>query len=686
MSQSALVVLKEVFGYDVFRPHQEDIIDAAIAGEDVLAVMPTGGGKSLCYQVPALALGPGSLVLVVSPLIALMREQVAFLRGLGVQAALLNSTLDAGEWNANAEAAIRGELRLLYLAPETLASGRAAGLLSRARIDLFAVDEAHCISEWGHDFRPEYRTLGEIRNRLVPRRGSAASRVPCLALTATATERVREDITRQLGLKDAKLVVASFDRPNIFLEVRRRERAVDQLVELAASVPDGSGIVYCFSRSRADAMAADLSARGVSALPYHAGLPDQTRAANQDAFIRDEVRVICATTAFGMGIDKPDVRFVAHADLPKSVEQYYQEIGRAGRDGLPARTLLLFGYGDAMKIRALVAKGDGAGGDREGDEDFERQKLAAETSLRDMLRYVESPGCRRAALLAHFGEIYAGPPTALSAEAAVGAGTAAPEPGEDDPSLSRGCGACDVCAPPEGRSALEEVDATEQALKFLSCVARTGERYGAGHVVDVLLGSKNERVLGLGHSKLSTWGIGKEWPRGLWMELGGQLARRGYLDKDEDYGVLRLTEKARVAFRERPSITVALAPRAAPEARTRDRSTAGASRGAREGVSAAVPGSREARLEEALRAFRRSLAERDKVPNYMIFPDRTLYDLVAKSPADRADLLEVFGMGKVKVERFGDELLRTIAATSAVVVVVGGGGGGASSASAADGD
>jgi ATP-dependent DNA helicase RecQ len=300
MSAKALGVLKEVFGYDDFRPHQEAIIDAVLSGEDVLAVMPTGGGKSLCYQVPALALGPGSLVLVVSPLIALMREQVAFLRALGVEARVLNSTLDGDEWRANAEAAARGDVRLLYLAPETLASPRALDLLGRARVDLFAVDEAHCISEWGHDFRPEYRALGDIRSRLKPR---LRSRVPCLALTVTATERVRSDIARELALQAPKVVVASFDRPNIFLEVRRRARAVDQLFELAASFSEGSGIVYCFSRARAESLAAGLSALGLPALPYHAGLSDAERSANQDAFIRDEVRVICATTAFGIGID-----------------------------------------------------------------------------------------------------------------------------------------------------------------------------------------------------------------------------------------------------------------------------------------------------------------------------------------------------------------------------------------------
>jgi ATP-dependent DNA helicase RecQ len=653
MSESALVVLKEVFGYDGFRPHQEAIIDAVLAGEDVLAVMPTGGGKSLCYQVPALVLGPGALVLVVSPLIALMREQVAFLRGLGVEAGLLNSTLDADEWRANAEAAIRGELRLLYLAPETLASPRAADLLSRTKVDLLAVDEAHCISEWGHDFRPEYRALGEIRKRLNPREGSPSheknefaqadshasasrSRVACLALTATATERVRADISRELGLEGVKTVVAGFDRPNIFLEVRRRTDAAEQLAELAAAYPDGSGIVYCFSRARAEDMAADLSARGVSALPYHAGMPDDARAAAQDAFIRDEVRVICATTAFGMGIDKPDVRFVAHADLPKSVEQYYQEVGRAGRDGLPARALLLFGYGDAVKMRSFLAN-------REGDRSSIDQALAAEASLRAMLRFVESATCRRAFLLAHFGEVY----------------SRAGEASGEGRSATRGCGACDVCAPPEG--AEEEADVTEQAYKFLSCVKRTGERYGAGHVVDVLLGSRNERVLGLGHAELSTWGIGKEWTRRQWLDLAIRLARKGYISKDEEYGVLRLTDEAYAAFRDKSPIAVALPPR------PKDRAVLAGRRSAPLPAKAGsyAEGSREARLEEALRALRRSLAGSSKVPNYMIFSDRTLYDLVAKSPDDESALLEVFGMGRIKAERFGKDIIETIRKASA---------------------
>ena len=625
MNANVRGVLKEVFGYDDFRPYQEAIISAALAGEDMLAVMPTGGGKSLCYQVPALVFGPPSLVVVVSPLIALMREQVTFLRGLGVEARALNSSLEPVEWRENAEAATRGEIRLLYLAPETLTSGRASELFKRVTVDLLAVDEAHCISQWGHDFRPEYRALGDIRKRLKPRDGR--KRVPCLALTATATERVRTDILAELGMEGAKVVVAGFDRPNIFLEVRRRAKAVDQLVELASEYPEGSGIVYCFSRARAEAMAADLSGRGVSALPYHAGLSDEDRSGHQDAFIRDEVRVICATTAFGMGIDKPDVRFVAHADLPKSIEQYYQEIGRAGRDGLPSHALLLYAYGDAMKIRSLISLGS------DDSQEAEDNALVAEASLREMLRYAESGICRRVSILAHFGEEYVGPKG------------------------QAGCGGCDVCSGTTDAGAEEDV--TTQAYKFLSCVKRTGEHYGSGYVVDVLLGSKNERVLGLGHSKLSTWGIGKEWARSQWLDLSSQLLRKGYLAKDEEYGVLSLTEKTYAAFRDKSPISAVVPPkprsasREAPLPRERAK------------FEAYPSGSKEAALERELRDLRKTLAAGSSVPNYMIFADKTLYDLVERSPKSEAALLEVFGMGEVKVGRYGADILAAIERSSA---------------------
>jgi len=592
-------VLRTVFGYTEFLPMQEPIIDAVLEGRDVLAVLPTGGGKSLCYQIPALV--QERLAVVVSPLIALMRDQVQFLQGLGIDARVLNSSLDPAEWRENAAAARSGSVRLLYLAPETLASPRAEGMLAALEesrlVGLLAVDEAHCISEWGHDFRPEYRLLGGLRGRF--------PKASCLALTATATERVRDDIASALKLKSAKRFVAGFDRPNIRLEVRRRGQLIDQIVEAA---PKGPGIVYCFSRARTEEMAAGLSKRGLPALPYHAGLPDEVRSENQDRFLEGKIRIITATTAFGMGIDKANVRFVMHADLPKSLEQYYQEVGRAGRDGEPALAVLFYSYADVRKIKSLLA-------DKEGKE-----AEAAEESLAAMVRYADSDGCRRAALLAHFGEEY---------------------PKSD-------CGSCDVCLGTTDASLKQDV--TVQAYKLLSCVKRTGERYGAGHVVDVLIGSNNDRVVGLGHDNLSTWGIGKEWEKGLWLDLARQLVRSGYLDRSQDWQVLSLTRKAVDALRDRLPIEAAVAPE-----------KSGGHRSRRSAPAAAGPAAPEdPALGKALRALRKSLAAEGGIPPFMVFSDRTLRDLMAKRPADRSDLLRVYGMGEAKVEHYGARILAAL--------------------------
>ncbi|MBL8966393.1 MAG: DNA helicase RecQ [Spirochaetaceae bacterium] len=631
MRDSPRAILKRVFGYDEFRPNQESVIEAVLAGRDVLAVMPTGGGKSLCYQIPGLAVE--GLALVVSPLISLMRDQVAFLRELGAPAILLNSTLQPEEWRAGAAALRSGEAKILYAAPETILSPRGRELLAGLPVRLVAVDEAHCISEWGHDFRPEYRYLGGLRE--------VFPEAPFLALTATATPRVRADIQAALRLVDPLLVVASFDRPELFLEARPRgpRGGLEEIAAFAAARPEESGIVYCFSRARAEEVAAYLEARGVAALPYHAGLPAETRARNQDAFIDDDVRVVAATTAFGMGIDKPDVRFVIHADLPKSLEQYYQEIGRAGRDGLPARCLLLYGYGDAVKMRALLAS-KGAGFEDEVDAEAGAAAAeAAEAALSAMLRYAESPRCRRVGLLAHFGEEY-------RPGAAGGA--------------ARGCAACDACAPAEASasSTQAEEDLTTEAYKLLSCVKRSGERFGAGHVADVLIGSRGERVLELGHDKLSTYGIGREWTRSQWIDLARQLTRKGFLLREEEYGVLSLAPAAYEAFKERSPIFGTRPPRGKKE-------KAPAAAGSAGGAEAAAMGPGGEGLAAALRSLRKRLAAEGGVPPYVVFADRSLYDLVARRPRNEAELLEVFGMGAVKAGRYGAAILAAIAEAEA---------------------
>jgi len=444
-------ILKTTFGYDTFRPLQREIIDNVLARRDSLAIMPTGGGKSLCYQIPALLFD--GLTVVVSPLIALMKDQVEQMRAAGVPALFLNSTLSPEAYNENMDYVRRGQVKLLYVAPETLLTPRILGLLAELKVDCLTIDEAHCISEWGHDFRPEYRQLADVRRRY--------PEAVCLALTATATPRVRADITRSLGFKASNEFVASFNRENLFIEVTPKRDGEIQLTRFLERFKDQSGIIYCFSRRQVDELSDYLERRGYAVRPYHAGLDDDTRRRNQEAYIRDDVQMMVATIAFGMGINKPNVRFIVHYDLPKSIEGYYQEIGRAGRDGLPAHCLLLYSYGDVAKLRYFIDQ-------KEGDE-----RKAAVEQLDAIVRYAEDErNCRRKPLLAYFGEKF-------SAEK---------------------CDSCDNC----NAEAPVLEDITLPAQKFLSCVARTGERFGAGHVADVLLGSKNERVLRLGHDQVST--------------------------------------------------------------------------------------------------------------------------------------------------------------------------------------
>ena len=631
-SRTPKEILKSVFGYDSFRPLQEEIIANVLAKRDTLAVMPTGGGKSVCYQVPALIF-PG-LTVVVSPLIALMQDQVAQLEAAGVEAVLLNSALGRDEYYANFARVRSGDVKLLYVAPESLVTSRVQELLAAVRVDCVTIDEAHCISEWGHDFRPEYRKISEIRE-LFPHS-------VCLAMTATATAQVRRDIKKNLKMENPAEFVASFNRENIFLDVMRKHKPIQQILDFLATRENESGIIYCFSRNLVDSVTAELAGRGFSVLPYHAGLPDETRAENQARFLRDEVRIMVATVAFGMGINKPNVRFVIHHDLPKSLEQYYQEIGRAGRDGESAHVLLLYSYGDTRKIQFFM------------EDKSAGETKKAEEHLKAMTSYAENRSCRRSALLGWFGEEYV--PAGSREQRDLGIG--------DDEASAHRC--CDICE----RGPAPETDVTVPAQKILSCIIRTGERYGTAYVVDILLGSRQKRIVDNGHNKLSTWGIGKDIAKDDWFELVRVLIEAGYLLKEAEYGVLSLTALAREVLQARDSIMLPFGT--APSGmQTEDNARhAGAAPGAgslkfpKKGGSkidgADVEG---ARILSRLKNLRRGLAEAAAVPPYVIFSDRTLEDIAVKKPASRTDLLDVYGIGEVKAERYGDFILKTVSGT-----------------------
>ncbi|MDX9865232.1 MAG: DNA helicase RecQ, partial [Anaerolineaceae bacterium] len=584
-------ILKDIFGYDSFLPLQREVIENVLAGRDTLAIMPTGGGKSLCYQIPALLLD--GLTVVVSPLISLMQDQVEQLRAAGIAAVVLNSSISAEEYQRNMAMVRQGEVKLLYVAPETLLTERIFALLSQVKLDLLTIDEAHCISEWGHDFRPEYRQMMSVRQRY--------PQAVCLALTATATERVRTDIKRSLEFSQSNEFVASFNRKNLFIEVQPKTDGISQTVDFLAGFNDQSGIIYCFSRRQVDQLAEYLAAKGFSVRPYHAGLTDEERRVNQEDFIRDDTQIIVATIAFGMGINKPNVRFVLHYDLPKSIEGYYQEMGRAGRDGLPAHCLLLYSYADVAKQRFFINQ-------KEGNE-----RRVAEEHLDAIVRYAEDQiNCRRKPLLAYFGET-------ISVE---------------------NCRTCDNCA----HAPQELEDITIPVQKFLSCVIRTEERFGAGHITAVLRGSKNQKVLRFGHDRLSTYGIGGELSQKQWMHLSRQLLQMGYLEQAGEYRTLRLTEEARTVLRNRTTIKGKLLEDAVA-ARTESRPEALAY---------------DHELFARLRAKRKALADDANVPPYVIFPDRTLVEMSAYFPRSRESLLTMNGVGQVKLERFGAAFLGVI--------------------------
>ena len=594
-------ILRTIFGYDEFRGHQQAIINSLCAGDDALVLMPTGAGKSLCYQIPALV--RSGVGVVVSPLIALMQDQVLSLQEAGVRAAMLNSSLTA-ERAANIERElINGELDLVYVAPERLLTPRFLALLDRLAdvahggpgLALFAIDEAHCVSQWGHDFRPEYLQLSMLHERW--------PQVPRIALTATADERTQQEIAQRLGLENAQVFLSSFDRPNIRYRVTAKQNAREQLLRfLRAEHANDAGIVYCLSRNKVTDTAAWLSEQGIEALPYHAGLSSAQREQHQNRFLNEDRIVMVATIAFGMGIDKPDVRFVAHLDLPKSLEAYYQETGRAGRDGLPASAWMTYGLQDAVTLRQMLSQGDSS----------ETQKRVELAKLNAMLGYAEVTTCRRQVLLNYFNE--SGHPA---------------------------CGNCDNCLEPP-----ETFDGTIVAQKALSCVYRTGQRFGVGYLIDVLLAKDDERIKQFGHSNLSVFGVGKELTDKEWKSAFRQLVAAGFLRVDHDsHGALKLTEEARPLLRGDISIQLRKDARGSKKKSLR---------------TTTFINEADQSLWDALREKRRELAKEHGVPPYVIFHDATLKAMLEQRPTSMSDLAHISGVGARKLEAYGAEFLQVL--------------------------
>lgn len=595
MITKAKTTLKETFGYDTFRPLQEDIISQALKRKDALVIMPTGGGKSLCYQIPALLFD--GLTVVVSPLISLMKDQVEQLREYDINAVHLNSSLSPEAYGYNRRQVLQGKAKLLYIAPETLLMDKTKDLLKDIKVDLFAVDEAHCISEWGHDFRPDYRQLAEVRKELFPD-------ATCMALTATATPRVREDIMRTLEFGESEEFIASFDRPNLFLKIADKDDPTNQVLDFLYTRKNQSGIIYCTSRRQVDELYQELEDEGYSVKPYHAGLSDRDRAINQRKFIRDDIQIIVATIAFGMGINKPNVRFVMHYDMPQNIEQYYQQIGRAGRDGLRSDCVMLFSYADTQKIKYFINKKEG------------QEKEIAEKHLDDLLKFIESKKCRRVPLMKYFGEEYP----------------------KDE------CGMCDNCLSKD-----EDVeDFTLQAKKLLTCVKELEEGYGKTQVINVLRGSKAKKVLELEHDKLDSYGSGKEWSKDQWEQLSRMLVRQDYLSKGE-YAVLQLEEKADAVLKGDENVYGTL-----------DRTSTMLSDEEASRVATEVEASYDENLFEILRKERKKMADEKGIPPYTIFPDTTLMEMAYYYPKDKEHLLPLYGVGDVKLKRYGSAFIGII--------------------------
>ncbi|MBW1699596.1 MAG: DNA helicase RecQ [Deltaproteobacteria bacterium] len=587
--EKAKHILKGVFGYDEFRSLQENIIENILLKKDTLVIMPTGGGKSLCYQIPALIFE--GLTIVVSPLISLMKDQVEQLTEMGVAALFLNSSLSLTEYRRNVERIKKAETKLLYIAPETLLKPNLLEMLSTVEVDCLSIDEAHCISEWGHDFRPEYRQLIQVREHF--------PKAVCIALTATATPRVRKDIKASLGFDESNEFIASFDRENLFIHIVPKTTPLNQTVEFIKKFPDQSGIIYCFSRRQVEDLSEALSRKGFSVKPYHAGLSEMDRNKNQDLFIRDDIQIIVATIAFGMGINKPNVRFVVHYDLPQNLESYYQEIGRAGRDGLRSDCLLLFSYGDIQKIKHFINKKD------------DQEQRVANIHLNALLSFIETEICRRIPLLKYFGEDY--PASA--------------------------CTMCDNCMIVKK----DLVDITVPAQKFLSCVKRTGERFGAGHIIDVLRGSKAKKVLRFRHQYLSTYGIGLDYSKKQWFHISRQLIQKGLMSQDLEFGSLKLTEKAWDVLRGKENILGFIEDEWTEEAPEKETDL-----------------EHDRLLFDELRKKRKVLADDAHVPPYVIFSDKSLIEMATFYPHTKETFLDIHGVGTEKCAKYSSHFLNVI--------------------------